>query len=342
MPSLIQLHPNRLTITPQREPQQYKWQSFYLGNGLYGRLKNVTQAANFKAVKNPFIISKASKRKMMDSVNSMYVLSKPRKIEMKTKKVIYNYRMSFVTLTLPSQQCHSDVEIKKSCLNQFFVELRKHYGVQNYVWKAELQKNENIHFHIVLDKYVDYQALRRRWNRILNKLNYVKAYQEKMSQLSFNQYHEMSVRYGHTDIKHNHVRFVSGKRCGWSNPNTVDVRSVHHKKDLAIYMAKYIAKENDRKNINELQVERELAFGRSWFRSYSLSKLKFIHKFEFSDVKDAIQYLSSQKEKVKECIGEYYRAFYFNASELHKNFKQWHSFYMFSIAKLFNYPVPYT
>ena len=342
MPSLIQLHPNRLTITPEREVKAYKWQSFYLGNGIYGKLKNVTAASNFQAIKNPFIISKASKRKIMDSINAMYVLSNPRQVDMQTGKKIYNYRMSFVTLTLPSQQLHSDTHIKKLCLNQFLVELRKHYGIQNYVWKAELQQNANIHFHLVLDKYVDYQALRRRWNRILNKLDYVKNYQTKMSKLSLLDYCNLRSLDVKSKFEYAKKAFTAGKKCNWSNPNTVDVRSVYGKKELAIYMSKYMAKTDSRENVTPDQLNRELAFGRAWYRSYSLSKLKFIHKFDFNDVKDAIHYLSNQKDKVKECIGDYYRAFYFNASELHKSFIQWHSFYMFSFAKIFNYPIPYT
>ena len=62
--------------------------------------------------------------------------------------------VSFCTLTLPSEQFHSDIEIKSKCLNQFFIECKKYYNLRNYIWKLEHQKNGNVHFHILADIFL--------------------------------------------------------------------------------------------------------------------------------------------------------------------------------------------
>ena len=67
------------------------------------------------------------------------------------------YKLTFITLTLPSKQIHSDNEIKSKCLNQFLIELKKNHSVSRYIWKAEKQENNNIHFHIIADKFIKWQ-----------------------------------------------------------------------------------------------------------------------------------------------------------------------------------------
>lgn len=337
---LLQLYPNRITITPQRQPLEFHKVKF--NKQCHSFYKEQTQQAieNFKAVKNPFIISKASKKKIMDSINTMYVLSQPRNVEMKTGKSIFNYRLSFVTLTLPSAQAHTDTEIKSQCLNQFLVEIRKHYKVNNYVWKAELQKNENIHFHLILDNYIDFQALRRRWNRILNKLNYVDVYQQKMQKLSLMDYHNLRNKNGKQDFNDSKKAFLKGKECNWSNPNSVDVKSVYSKKDLAVYLSKYISKPVSKDKDENHDTSRELAFGRSWFRSYSLSKIEYKNKFLLSEMQTLVNYLRSVPDKVLEISGDFFTAFYFSAENLAKSFQDFHKKFIFANAKMYNYPIP--
>lgn len=345
------LYPSRLTITPSRNPSTIR--SMYntqLDN--YLASQRFTQAIeNFKVKNNPFILSKASKRKIFDSINSMFCLSKPRHIAMKNGKKLPNFQLAFITLTLPSAQKHSDLQIKSDCLNQILVELAKHYNVKNFVWKAELQKNENIHFHLITDQYIDYQALRRRWNRVVNKLGYVDAFSSKMMDQSLMQYHANRLRYAHTAIangnnidaptfKDSSVMYAAGRACGWRNPNSVDVRTVSDKKDLAIYLSKYIAKDLTESDMDDDLLARSIAFGRSWSRSYSLAKLKYQNKFDFASLTNVIEYFKSCKHLVKKVSGDFFTVYYFTASELGPIFRKFHSRIMFANAKLHKYPIP--
>ena len=338
---LVQLYPSSITITNRRNPTPFYNAKFDDNprNRAYKKGSKVVE--NFLVKKNPFVISKSSKKKMLRSINSMYMLSVPRTIAMKNKKFIYNYRMSFITLTLPSKQQHSDVEIKKRCLNQFLVELRKAYGIKNYLWKAELQKNNNIHFHLLVDQYIDFQALRRRWNRILNKLEYVDHYRTRMAAMSLSEYHTMRCKYGKQDFSNSAAAYAAGNKSNWSNPNTVDVKSVYSKNELAIYLSKYICKNAAADGISETEKTRQLAFGRAWFRSYSLSSLKYQHKYLESEVVQVIKYLRSVKDKVLEIQGEFFTAFYFSAEQLSAAFQKFHKFFIFKNAEIHDYPLPY-
>lgn len=96
---------------------------------------------------------------------------------------------TFVTLTLPSKQIHSDQKIKNELLDPYIEWLRKTFAVTAYFWRAESQKNGNVHFHILIDRYVPYGEIRRKWNLTANRLGYVDRYA---------QIQKFKFRYGYT------------------------------------------------------------------------------------------------------------------------------------------------
>jgi len=108
-------------------------------------------------------MSKKARKRIRNAINWLTVLSSKRNAKISQDRYIYNFQISFVTLTLPSKQMHSHQEIKSQCLNRFLTEMRRKFGVQNYVWKLELQKNGNAHFHLTFDKFVHYRAIRYYW-----------------------------------------------------------------------------------------------------------------------------------------------------------------------------------
>jgi hypothetical protein len=90
-----------------------------------------------------------------------------------------NYRFVMVTLTLCAKQFHNDKYIKLKMLKPFIKKMEKDYKVQNWAWKAESQKNGNIHFHIVIDKFVPKKWINKTWETYLDKMGYLKIFQEK-------------------------------------------------------------------------------------------------------------------------------------------------------------------
>lgn len=351
MPSIVAIYPNRIAITPQRVktlPSGYSHSD--VSQSLIDF--NVKQLArkycedmltftdNLSKPNHPFIISKSGKNKIRDSITALFRLSKPRTVQMANKKFIYNFRCSFITLTLPSVQCHSDLEIKKKCLNQFFVEIRKHYGVNNYLWKAELQQNENIHFHIVCDKYIDFQALRRRWNRIINKLGYLDKYSQKMFKMDLDQYHQMRCGYNQNQTFENSKQaFKKGQASGWKNANSVDVKSARNEGEMASYLAKYILKNVSKSEMSEELEKRQSNFGRSWYRSQSLSRLPMSERYLYSETQFLVKEIKELKHTV-EVIGDYFRVLYFRFSEVPKYLKDFFQSLLVENAKFIGYIFP--
>lgn len=86
--------------------------------------------------------------------------------------------ITFITLTLPSKQIHSDNEIKRSVLMPFIQQIKRTNGVEQYFWAAEPQENSNLHFHLLVDRWIDKKILADRWNVATNHLGYLDRYIE--------------------------------------------------------------------------------------------------------------------------------------------------------------------
>lgn len=79
-------------------------------------------------------------------------------------------KLTFATLTLPADQVHDDNEIKRKCLMPFLQQITRVKGVQEYFWKAEPQESGNIHFHILLDRFVPKEDLDALWFARMDRL----------------------------------------------------------------------------------------------------------------------------------------------------------------------------
>ncbi len=113
----------------------------------------------------------------------------PNKVKKVSSKEVFP---TFITLTLPSSQLHSDNTIKKKVLAPFIDWLTaestevykrgprrgepKSFGIKGLFWRAEPQKNTNIHFHLLVDRYVPWDRIREKWVMCTEKLGYVTRY----------------------------------------------------------------------------------------------------------------------------------------------------------------------
>lgn len=121
-------------------------------------------------------------------------------------------RHVFVTLTLTSKQIHKDAFMKRYLLNSFLIQMKAE-GASEYLWKAERQKNGNIHFHIITDSYLSKERIRLIWLRSLKKHGY-------------------------------RADMVNQQRYPCS-----DVKGVKDEKKLSRYLTKYITKETEGEGI---------------------------------------------------------------------------------------------
>ena len=263
-----------------------------------------------------FKISDQARKNIANKVNWLFLMAKPRYVLTASKKEIFNFKVNFLTLTLPSKQVHNTEFITKNCFNQFLTEIRQQFQMENYVWRLEFQGNGNLHYHIVTDTYIDYHIVQKIWNRILSKFGYIQEYTKKFSKMSLSEYAMNTTKNGKLDWKIIADRYAKGKREHWKNAPSIDVKVCTNNQSIAKYLGKYFGKGKDTNPIcNELDNEAN-SFGiRLWFCSRSLSKLDGIKEYtEECEINfyDVLQGCANVIEKHY----DYCKALYFNFKKL--------------------------
>lgn len=125
-----------------------------------------------KNTANGEISSKANKH-IKNAVNWLLASTKLKRVYRRSDNTHFFFRLAFFTLTLPSKQKHTDNKIKSEALQPFITYARNRWGMKNYLWRAEAQKNGNIHFHFTTDIFIHHAELNRIWNLQLLKLGYI-------------------------------------------------------------------------------------------------------------------------------------------------------------------------
>jgi len=222
-------------------------------------------------------VSLQAKRKISKAIEYLVTTATEKKVLERVTRKYVTMRTAFLTLTLPSKQIHPDKEIINTCLNSFLNELRKYHQVKNYIWRAELQKNGNIHFHIVTDKFVPWSDARNRWNRIVNKLGYVDRFQEK---------------HGH------------------STPNSTDIHSTRKIKNLKAYLCKYMAKDENIELKEQASGEKvRIQEGRIWGCNHELSNTRGLNLIVDSELDEELR-LILKADGIRKYEGTYFTVWY--------------------------------
>lgn len=289
--------------------------------------KNKVGASNsIQTVQNKFhnfTISDNAYRNLKRKINWLYYLAKSKQVTTYNKKHIFNFKVGFITLTLPSKQQSPTNVITSELLNPFLTEIRQRTGMRNYVWRLEFQKNGNVHYHIVTDTYLDYHFIKKIWNRLLASKGYIKPYADKMNKISLSDYvknYEGNTNITYPEIVKNYAR---NKRENWSQPPSVDVKSVISNKAIANYISKYFSKENNENpSCNELDNEENSKNLRLWFCSRSLSKLKTVSNFCDAVKYDIFAIISHCKDK-KKIVGKYWTVFMFELKNFANTARKW-------------------
>jgi len=197
------------------------------------------------------------------------------------------HNLVFFTLTLSSKQIHSDNEIKRKIFNPFIDYCKRKDVFENYFWKAEKQKNGNIHFHLIIDKYLDLGKIKKLWNTFQNRLGYLDSYQKQQKKKYKNGYfHDTSQKQYNRKTKSKEVvphsiqlkRYQKGTKSNWSSPNSIDLRKLDHQKNIINYLLKYLVKgikqyKDESQEQFEKRKEVEHVQGRIWGCSDEIKKI---------------------------------------------------------------------
>ena len=288
IPSLT-IHPGQIYIysTPHWEPTKPQKRQPYINSIedkiLYDSFINSSRSPAGK-------VSPTAKRKITKAIDYLLMMSDDKPVTSQKTGRRFHFKVAFITLTLPSKQIHSDNEIKRTCLNSFLIELQKYHKVKRYVWRAEKQKNGSIHFHIIIDKFVHYNDIRNRWNRIVNKLGYVDRYRDAMREFykdGFKVRKDLLKNWNETAQRKVYHKNLN---TGWHSPNSTDIHSIRKIFNLGKYFVKYMTKNQEEKptklKMKKKSTNKPGEFGEHQ-KTYLISKVAkwmFVHPSQMNSI----------------------------------------------------------
>lgn len=284
-------------------------------------------------------ISPKGKTRLKQAINWLSFLSLPRAVKWQGQVKDRNFQIAFITLTLPSKQMHSHSEIVKSCLNTFLMYLRRKHNVENYVWRAELQANGNIHFHLVIDRYIHYLAVRKYWNNSIATLGYLSAYADLFRNMKYADYLHSRQMQGTNDLSKIRKAWKYGQDTGWLMPNTTDVEKPRDIQKIGAYLSKYFSKNNDEEKTGMYADSLKELTGRLWYCSTSLSRLKGITiplSPQFSRIFHQIK--SDLNNFYFE--GDYFQVLFYNIQKIPPKISQFLTYQLHVYASRCSYNIP--
>ncbi len=257
---------------------------------------------------------KAARAKAKTLIDTMIFLSELPEAKRQTLNEVLGYKqqacyLTFVTLTLPFAQLrnaageHDDEHAKRKLLRPMIERLKHRFGVQAFIWVSEPQEQGNIHFHLLIDKYInntknsekesESQLLTKAWNSILGKHGYISAYAAAQRARHANgfaydsnqhqlveSFDEATGRYITTTQEVSYVdqveAYAYGEATNWQNPNTVDIHRLQSQNNIKGYICKYMTK-NDGTDTSRRKIS-----GNVWGSADLLREVK-AYKEEFSD-----------------------------------------------------------
>jgi hypothetical protein len=275
------------------------------------QIKYLASLGNLKNNKTSgFISEKACNRlrtaiKLLFWSSGVFSVSNSKIISRAYKKI------SLLTLTLSGTQHHPDNYIKNNMLNQFFVEVRKYNKNLLYVWRAEKQKNGNIHFHILINIFLPLDLVTKIWNRIQDKEGYISEYREKHKDLSFIDY---LYKYppsspGHADRLRK--AFIKNQANDWKQPNSIDIKGLKNVKKSYSYISKYISKNEykeqlEKFNSDKISVQEFYKWkalnsieGRIWFACEKISSIKIDAEIIGPAIEEDLKKIYDQPDIIK-------------------------------------------
>lgn len=309
------VHPNQISVIRQytgSSGSSSKVSYDYTGcgnEGINSKFINSKRTAEGK-------LSDIAKRKLKRAIDYMLFISQEKKARNQITGKQIKFKVNFVTLTLSSAQIHSDKEITNILLNQFFVELKQKFKLKNYIYRAEKQKNGNIHYHILMDVFIWFTDIRDIWNRIQNKLGYVDRYSEEQRKWHINGFRPRPDLYQYWPLGQQKKAYKQGLKSNFTRPNSTDIHSLKNIRNVRAYLLKYMSKEEIYVSGSEIEIDEKLLVkGRVWACSHNFSNITGLAV----DVDSFIEEMLSRLERsklVRIFNDTYFSVYYFDIREL--------------------------
>lgn len=220
-----------------------------------------------------------SRKNFTKAVDNLWGMAKARHLWNPISNRWSYFRISHLTLTISGRNPNmTNKDISKHCLKDFLNLMRNRHGMSLYVWKAELQENLNIHYHILSNLFLPMNKVQNAWNKIQDRYGLLAPFEEK-----FNRTDAPSTR----------------------------IDTVRDWQEIAEYLKKYAAKKAERERLARMPKEERDRFviGKVYDCSEILMKTKYPTEMAGNDLMDWLNESLERKTLVRE-EKDFYTAFY--------------------------------
>lgn len=144
-------------------------------------------------------------------------------VQIATPQAIFNpiinrtvmHSLSFITLTISGKERHITAkEGHELLLSKWLLRMKRKAGMKTYIWKAELQKNGQLHYHITTPSWINYTLIRDEWNTLLRKNGLATTFDDSTGKIQ----------------------------------NSTDIHAVYKVEDMSAYLCKYLSKVDEEKS----------------------------------------------------------------------------------------------
>ncbi len=150
-----------------------------------------------------------TKKRMSKAIDLMVQSVVKQKIYCPMQQKEFTHKLSFITLTVSKKENITARECYDEVFKHFLQWMRRTAKVSTYIWKCEMQKRGQIHYHITTPTWIHWQHIRDKWNNLQRAAGYLVEFEK--------------------EFKH-------------SNPNSTDVHEVRKVSNLSGYLVKEFCK----------------------------------------------------------------------------------------------------
>jgi hypothetical protein len=167
-------HSNSLTATPFTKEEKNNYKNYKLNQlkDWYGleedKLKELGYITENKNEKTTYtgLLTKSAKKNLQKAIDNMVLGSVDKLIYNPKNKKHQKHRLSFYTLTISQKEIFDYKSCYPLLLRPFLQWLDKTKNISSYIWKVELQKRKQLHYHIISPTWIHWKEIRNKWNEI--------------------------------------------------------------------------------------------------------------------------------------------------------------------------------
>lgn len=131
-------------------------------------------------------LRQGAKKRLTKAIENLVMLARPKEHTFISKRSgqtrTIKFDLNFITLTVHSpDRMIRGKEGHKVLLEPFLLWLRREYGLELYIWKAELQSKTRLqlHYHITTDVFIPLEDIWLKWGELNDKAGYLNEWWKK-------------------------------------------------------------------------------------------------------------------------------------------------------------------